>query len=159
MTLDRGCRWRLLAPLAFTLIGGCAAPHPAQPDLMCEHIAAFASAAVDKAPYSVKLTTDWSNWSKQCEHGDTEQGKTLCRYLILHSSTEFAQINFRRAAACMNKAQSIGPHPLFHSDYLTAKFTSYDAQFVRDNVAVTLEFSEGVQNTLPYLKITAAQFN
>ncbi len=98
-----------------SLCGSCATSSRER-DTLCDELVRFADApsGVDRHP--VRLKTDWGGIylksdedepseqviaAKSCEHGSDEPGKALCAYLIEHSATEFATINYRRVLECL----------------------------------------------------------
>jgi hypothetical protein len=104
----------LTVTIAF-VFSACATP-PRERDDLCDELVRFADAPSGVDRHSVRLKTDWGGVylksaedepgeqvmaAKSCEHGSDEPGKALCAYLIEHSATEFATINYRRVLECL----------------------------------------------------------
>jgi hypothetical protein len=146
---------------AVALTGGCSSLHLEHND-MCSEIARFANSSNGSAVHSVELVTYWgANIEKGCQHDqDDGPGKRLCDYLAgQHTSTEFAEINFRHALACLGpEAQIYAGPPQSRVEYLNGKISSYSARGVHPGVLVSLEFSTGSSDQAPSLKISAERF-
>jgi hypothetical protein len=146
---------------AVALAGGCSSLHREHDD-MCSEIARFANSSNDDAVHSVKLMTYWgAEIEKSCQHDqDDSPGTRLCEYLTgEHTSTEFAEVNFRHALACLGpEAQIYAGPPQSRVEYLNGKISSYSARGVHPGVLVSLEFSTGSSDQAPSLKISAERF-
>ncbi|WKE67215.1 hypothetical protein PVT67_08255 [Gallaecimonas kandeliae] len=145
-------------PALSILLASCTF-HQQEQDPLCQAIAQFANATAGGEVHSVKLMTDWAGKadvlaSKQCEHHGYGPGIALCQYLITHSSTEFAERNFSRVAACLG-AKAYAPPAGVSVDYLEARYSSYGAVGVKPDIALVVEFSDGNRGTTPYLEITS----
>ena len=112
-SLARGARCGVLAA---TLLAASCAGVATQPvdDRLCEELARFAVATQPGTTSSVKLTAGWGGepdagepgmdvlMTKRCEHGGTEHGVALCKYLMPNTSWEFGNRNASRAVACLD---------------------------------------------------------
>ena len=160
MNTVRPCR--AMAVVSLVLLSGCASLLP-QRDPLCAEIAVFANSIDDDAVHSVELLTDWGGvfsqepdvfFEKSCQHDQAASSKRLCDYLVNHTSTEFATINFRRALSCLSRSQSyIGP-PDARVEYLKGAISSYSVRGAPHSL-VTIEFSTGSDDRPPSLKISA----
>jgi hypothetical protein len=109
--LHRRSRWTV-AVLSIALLSGCASLSPRQ-DQLCSEVATFANSVDDNDAHTAELLTDWGGvfsperdvlFEKSCQHDQDAASKRLCDYLVEHTSTEFATVNFRRARSCLGKS-------------------------------------------------------
>jgi hypothetical protein len=144
---------------AVALTDGCSSLHLEHDD-MCSEIARFANSSNGDAVHSVELFTFWgADIEKGCQRDQDAPSVRLCNYLVEHTSTEFAEINFRKALACMGpEAQIYAGPPQSRVEYLNGKITSYHAKGVHPGVLVSLEFSTGSSDQAASLKISAERF-
>jgi hypothetical protein len=147
-----------------SLIAACVAFPCNAEDAMCEQIQRFASAQKDGLPHSVELLTDWGGIysdkdviaSKQCLHSNYAPGKILCDYLLVNTSTEFAQANLFRALQCISNSPYQSQNDVL-PEFLHVRFFSSSVPGVPDDVGVTLELNSD-RNGPPSLKITTERF-
>jgi hypothetical protein len=154
--------WGELAVVSLVLLSGCGSLLPRR-DPLCSEIAVFANSIDDDAVHSVELLTDWGGvfsqvpnvfYEKSCQHDQATSSKRLCDYLVNHTSTEFATVNFRRALSCLSRSQSyIGP-PDAQVEYLKGAVSSFSVRGAPHSL-VTVEFSTGSDDRPPSLKISA----
>jgi hypothetical protein len=123
---------------------------------MCAEIAKFANSSTDTSIHNVALINDWGGpisqeesqkqgdyamYVKQCRHDDYSPGKDLCAYLMENTSTEFPDINVRRALVCLNNPAS-RRYTARRTQFTTVTVSSRSALHVRSNVLVTVAYSE-----------------
>lgn len=151
-----------------SLLSACALP-PHERDTLCDELVRFADAApssVERQP--VRLKTDWGGIYlkldeepgeqvisvKSCQHGSDEPGKALCAYLIEHSATEFATLNYRRVLECLGV--HVKPVRLVEDPGLPryAKSRKVRGHVVRSEIQA--EFSYATESEPPTLTITAS---
>ena len=122
-------------------------------------MAKFSNSTTDESSRSVTLETDWGNFSKYCEHGDYAPGKSFCQWLIQNTSTEFAEVNFRRAFTCLRGPVGYGEikGPLF--DSFNGEVHSLEVKHADEDIEVTLKFSDRSNDHPPRLTITARRWD
>ena len=158
------------APLLL-ILASCATTSTVEPDGMCRELAAFANASIDKTIHTVELTTEWTGFrpipgsdklavaSKECKDGGYGAGTTFCKWLVEHTSSEFAEINISRALSCMGNAKVYAGAPHTSIEYLAGKIASYETKYVHEDVRVTIEYSVRMKDKLPMLRISAERFS
>ncbi len=124
-------------------------------DPWCRQLAAYANTAKVGAPRSIELVTDWSRWSKGCKDDGSDAGKQFCQWLIPNTSTEFASANIRHALACLDPEATYAGPPRATPVYMTGKVQVYGASMIDEDVMVTLEYADGIEDQLPRMKIQA----
>ena len=147
-----------------SLAGGCSTTAPER-DEICPEIARFANAWSDYSAHSVVLFTDWGGVfsedktaiaEKTCQRGQDTASRRLCNYLMENTSTEFAEVNMRRALSCLGPgARTDAGGPRSQGEPVTGKVTSLSVPGVRADVRVTVEFSTASTEHPPSLKISA----
>lgn len=129
----------------------------ADPDKLCKELIDFGNSVTKDAPISVTLLTNWSEFSKSCAHNNHPQGKKFCSFLINNTSTEFMQINISRVMECLSEEK----HNMFNSDLsfdmATGEFTAYEIKGIASDVSMKINYSFGVEDENPELKITATK--
>jgi len=129
-----------------------------QKDDLCGEMARFANATQVGAERSVELRTDWSNFSKSCEHDGYEPGKAFCQWLMSNTSTEFAHINIARALSCLDPSANYASTGRASPRYLTGNVESYYAKHADENVRIEVEYADGIEGQRPILKVTAERW-
>jgi hypothetical protein len=85
-------------------------------------------------------------------------GEELCGYLMEHTSTEFPDVNFKRALACLNTRSSISSDTYLLVRRLSNQpIWSDHATMVKARVVVGIEYSPVVEGLPASLKILAAR--
>lgn len=161
-------RFLFYAPILIG-VASCASIAAVEPDGICRELATFANASTDKSTRTIELTTAWmgqqpatdsdklSMATKNCKHGGFAAGATFCKWLMDHTSSEFAEINIRRALSCIGDAKLYAGAPGTSVEYLAGKIVSYDTKYVREDVTVTIEYSVSVKDKQPMLRISATR--
>jgi hypothetical protein len=157
---------RLLVPLvATTALGSCAIA-PAEPDDLCAELAHFANAPGTSASNEVSFTTDWAVrpdpddpeklvfGTKACDHAGYDAGRKLCGYLIENASTEFANLNYKRALRCLGASIKLDTSD---GGDLPDQMTSRKVLGVRLSRELTVSFSWGSETDLPRMTISATR--
>ncbi len=154
----------VLALVIYLSLSGCASQRLSR-DPLCQEIASFANATKPGETHVVSLETAWgpsknhpeSLSSRDCNHGGYEPGARLCRYLMEHSATEFADNNFHTAFACLSGITKQTRNYVTY-ERLDVRVSAYGAAGVRDNVKVSLEFKPNTTNGTMQLDIGATAF-
>src|SRR6267154_5750875 len=68
------------------------------PDELCAAIGQFTTSVRDNQTHHVTLRTDWSipEPTRACQRSDEAPERTLCAWLVEHTSTEFMTVNIQR---------------------------------------------------------------
>ena len=122
----------------------------AQDDKLCEHLVSFASKTKIEKPLKVKLINDWDNFSKSCEHNDTEEGKEFCNYLIKNTSTEFMSINLSRVLNCSKSDFSFG---VVHLNKISGEFSVFETPGLNQDITLNINFSIGDDAIKDFIEI------
>jgi hypothetical protein len=154
--------------LALSLLAGglvsCAVT-PRDHNELCDELARFGNVEAVN-PRTVRLTTDWSLrpdpdnpggfiWgTKTCTHENIQAGRNLCSYLLENTSTEFAELNYKRALRCIGTYVSTDPAS---RQQLPGQVKSRKVLGARVNGELTIAFSPGQGQQLPVLEISAKQ--
>lgn len=155
--------WMLASAAAACLSSGCATLYRAS-DTMCAEIVRYANSVPSGESREVSLTTDWGGLfqqkadvmaAKRCDHGETEAGKVLCRYLMENTSTEFAQQNLRRALGCLQPRFDLAEDDAFSIQLREVRAEALSMLGVRKDVTVALTYSNGGGREPPKLTIVA----
>jgi hypothetical protein len=135
----------------------------ADPDALCDELTRFANAS-SAGSRTVELTTDWSIrpdpddptqllWgTKSCKHDNLQASRDLCTYLLENTSTEFAEVNYRRVLRCLGAHI---PESLAVDARLPRSRTSRKIFGVRLSSKLTVSFTPGSADRLPLLQISA----
>ena len=149
-----------MVPMVLASALAACASQRAEPDTLCEALLDYANAA-GPVPRSVAFTTDWALrpdpsdpeslvfGTKTCKRGDNDAGRDLCAYLMEHTSTEFASINYMRVLRCM------GVHVASSwraNDPLPPRFTSSRVMGVRLKASLTATLDR--EREMPLLEIS-----
>lgn len=130
---------------------------------MCGEIVAFANSIEPNTSRSVELLTDWGGkftknpetiFSKTCIANHYQPGEKFCQYLLAHTSTEFADINFKRAVACVGGGFLATKNPI-HISEISAEVAASEVVGIRRDVTIQIKVSTGTNEKGPRLKITA----
>jgi hypothetical protein len=78
-------------------------------------------------------------YEKACDHGDYQPAKAFCAYLMKNTSTAFQNVNFERAAACLNGTAQ---------DYRLGPVSMRGGP---PGVLVTLQLHEGEESSLVFV--------
>jgi hypothetical protein len=141
--------------VAMTLVlslTSCAARQSGR-DTMCSELVRFANASPTSGLRTVRLMTDWSTMSKGCAQRRLAPEKRLCSYLLEHTSTEFASINYKRVLGCFgfdivpDASEQILPSPV----------TDRDVMGVHLRRELTATFAPGNSGDLPFLEISVGE--
>ena len=112
---------------------------------LCEVVRQFANSTTENKQKFVELTTNWgirktgdtiSLAQKQCFHDGSDEGKSFCKYLNEHSSSEFPEMNFRHMMRCLQ-----GRDPFDRGASVTIrdiKVSLYESAFLEPAIGVTL---------------------
>ena len=122
----------------------------AKDDKLCEHLVSFASKTKIEKPLQVKLINDWDNFSKSCEHNDTEEGKEFCNYLIKNTSTEFMSINLSRVLNCSKSDFSFG---VVHLNKISGEFSVFETPGLNQDITLNINFSIGDDAIKDFIEI------
>ena len=122
----------------------------AHDDKLCEQLIAFASKTKVGEILSVKLVNDWSNFSKSCDHNNTEEGKEFCGYLIKNTSTEFMNLNLTRILSCSNTNFSFGNVLINKS---IGEFSVFEVPGLNPDITLNINFSIGADKVKDYMEI------
>ncbi len=152
---------RALTVLLSVLATASCASVRSDADPLCGEIAAFANASTPGSTHAVVLTTSWgptkerptSFMFKDCEHAGYGPGAKLCEHLMPNTSTEFAEINFRRVLACLN-GQTRTPPKYVSVERIDTLMWGHEVPGVRPDVSVGVEFVSHTADA-PVLKIMA----
>jgi hypothetical protein len=147
---------------AASVLISCSAAR-ADPDALCDELTRFANAS-SAGSRTVQLTTDWSMrpdpddptqivWgTKSCKHDNVHASRDLCQYLLENTSTEFAELNYRRALRCLGAHI---PESLAVNARLPRSRTSRKIFGVRISRKLTVSFTQGSADSLSLLEISA----
>ena len=124
----------------------------AQGDELCEHLTSFASKSKVGKPLKVKLINDWANFSKACEHNETEEGMEFCNYLIKNTSTEFMSINLSRVLSCSVNDFSLGS---VHINKISGELSAFEIPSLDPDIILNINFSIGDYATKDFIEIQA----
>ena len=124
----------------------------AQDDKLCEHLISFASKSKVGKPLKVKLINDWANFSKSCEHNETEEGKEFCNYLIKNTSTEFMNINLSRVLSCSVNDFNLGS---VHLNKISGEFSVFETTSLNQDITLNINFSIGDDIIKDFIEIKA----
>ena len=124
----------------------------AQGDELCEHLIYFASKTKVGETLQVKLINDWANFSKSCEHNDTEEGKEFCAYLIKNTSTEFMNINLSRVLRCSESDYNFGS---IYINKITGEVSLFEIPKLNQDIALDVNFSIGDDLIKDFIEIKA----
>ncbi len=148
----------------FLLSTGCASTRLAH-DPWCREIAAFANSIAPDETRAIELGTVWGSseqfprtlYSKQCGSDGYEPGRRLCAYLLENSSSEFADLNFRRSLACLNRTPWRTTKAVMY-ERLDAEVLAFGGAGIRDDVEMRLSFRYGAEGEPDRLVISAHRY-
>ena len=124
----------------------------AQDDKLCENLISFASKSKVGKPLKVKLINDWANFSKSCEHNETEEGKEFCNYLIKNTSTELMNLNLSRVLTCSVNDFNFGS---VHLDKISGEFSVFETPSLNQDITLNINFSIGDDVIKDFIEINA----
>lgn len=148
----------------FLLSAGCASTRLAH-DPWCLEIAAFANSVAPNETRAVELGNLWGSseqfrdtlYSKQCGSDGYEPGRRLCAYLLENSSSEFADLNFRRSLACLTRTPWRTTKAVIY-ERLDAEVLAFGGAGIDDDVEMKLSFRFGEEPEPDRLVISAHRY-
>ena len=89
----------------------------ARTDALCAPLLAFVNAVQPDETRRLAFHTSWGGnfkndaspalMAKRCDHEGYEPAQAVCKYLVEHSSAEFADFNLKRALMCLSPDMKI----------------------------------------------------